>query len=101
MENKECRWCTHFNSGNCPKIKEEMEFDNNLVNLVEDGELIEYLRETLTDELKPFLKKKSFEEDSEEIMQLFTDKVYSFFQNKLETEVKVPSYSEFYCKYWK
>lgn len=101
MEDKECRWCIHFNNGNCSKLPEEIVADTNLVNLVEDGELTEYLRETLSDTLKPFLKKKSCEEDTEEIMQMFTDEVYSFFQDKLEVNVEIPSMSEFHCKYWK
>ena len=101
MENKECRWCIHFNSGDCSKIKKGIELDTNLVNLVEDGELTEYLRETLSDTLKPFLKKKSCEEDTEEIIQLFTDEVYDFFQDRLEANIGIHPYSEFYCKYWR
>lgn len=98
MEDKECRWCINFNGGNCSKINEEIDIDHNLVNLVEDGELTEYLRENLEDRLKTFLK---CEDDTEEIIQMFTDEVYSFFQDRLEVSVEVPTMSEFHCKHWK
>ena len=98
MEDKECRWCSHFNGGNCSKLNEEIEADHNLVNLVEDGELTEYLRENLEDRLKTFLK---CEADTEEIIQMVTDEVYSFFQDRLEVSVEVPTMSEFHCKYWR
>ncbi len=101
MEDRECRWCIHFNGGNCSKIQEEFEVDNNLDKLVEDGELIEYLRETVTHELKPFLKKKTFEDDAEEILQAVTDEVYNFFLSNLETSFKIPVDTEFSCKYWR
>lgn len=98
MNDKECRWCIHFNSGDCSKIKEEIELDTNLVNLVEDGELIEYLREIFEDSLKPFLK---CEDDAEEVIQLFSDEVYDFFQDRLEANIGIHPYSEFYCKHWR
>lgn len=98
MENRECRWCIHFNGGECSKLKEEIEPDSNLVDLVENGELIEYLRETLSDRVESLL---SDEDDTEEIMQLFTDEVYSFFQDRLEVSVKIPTCSEFHCKHWR
>lgn len=98
MEDKECRWCIHFNGGNCSKINEEIEMEHNLVSLVEDGELTEYLRENLEDRLKAFLK---CEDDAEEIIQIVTDEVYSFFQDRLEVSVEVPAISEFYCKHWR
>ena len=101
MEDKECHWCSHFNGGNCSKLNEEIEVDHNLVNLVEDGELIEYLREMLSDKLKPYLSKKTYEDDTEEIIQMVTDEVYSFFQDRLEVSVEVPTMSEFHCKYWR
>lgn len=95
MEDRECRWCTYFNGGNCSKLNEEIEMDNNLVNLVEDGELTEYLRENLEDRLK------KYEDDAEEIIQMFIDEVYSFFQDRLEVSVEVPAMSEFHCKHWR
>lgn len=98
MEDKECRWCIHFNNGNCSKLNGEIETDHNLVNLVEDGELTEYLRENLEDKLKEFLNS---EDDTEEIIQMVTDEVYSFFQDRLEVSVEVPAMSEFHCKYWR
>lgn len=101
MEDKECRWCINFNGGNCSKINEEISIDHNLVNLVEDGELTEYLRENLEDKLKPYLSKKTYEDDAEEIIQMVTDEVYSFFQDRLEVSVEVPTMSEFHCKYWR
>lgn len=101
MQSKECRWCVYYNQGNCSKVKKEFESDNNLINLVEDGYLTEYLRETVGDELKPYLNKKTFEEDSEEIIQMFVDVVYSFFLDRLESSFKIPYDSEFYCKYWR
>lgn len=98
MENKECRWCIHFNNGNCSKIKEEMEIESNLDNLVEDGELRGYLRENLSDKIESLLSNK---DDVEEIMELFTEEVYDFFLDRLEVSVKVPIMSEFYCKHWR
>ena len=55
----------------------------------------------LSDKIKPYLSKKTYEDDTEEIMQLFTDEVYSFFQDRLEVSVEVPVMSEFHCKYWR
>ena len=101
MEDKECRWCINFNGGNCSKINEEISIDHNLVSLVEDGELTEYLRENLEDRLKPYLSKKTYEDDAEEIIQMVTDEVYSFFQDRLEVSVEVPTMSEFHCKHWR
>lgn len=101
MEDKECRWCINFNGGNCLKINEEISIDHNLVSLVEDGELTEYLRENLEDRLKPYLSKKTYEDDAEEIIQMVTDEVYSFFQDRLEVSAEVPTMSEFHCKHWR
>lgn len=98
MEDKECRWCLHFNGGNCSKLNEEIEHDTNLVNLVEDGELTEYLRENLSDRIESLV---SDEDNVEEVMQLFTDEVYSFFLDRLEVSVKIPTCSDFYCKDWR
>lgn len=112
---KECRSCKHFREGRyCGKLAEEIavtDFESNVVELVEEGYLSDFLRENFVDEIKEYCKttgRKSEKEESaeasaNEILEVIENKLYKYLLRELKTkraEFEIDPLDEFYCKYW-
>ncbi|HBJ77961.1 hypothetical protein [Fusobacterium sp.] len=84
-----CKWCLNRNkeTDTCSKLK--LEARSNLDELVEDGCLSEYLEEYLGDKF------------SEEQLEEIEDKVYRFFQERLEVEAEFDPEDDFCCKFYR
>lgn len=112
-----CILCKHFNRNTCgcDKLTEEMadtSFESNVIELVEEGYLSEFLRENILNEIKEYCKtkgrKKSEKEESAEqnalmILEIIEDHLYGYLCDKLATkkaDMYIGTDTEFYCKYF-
>lgn len=86
---KNCKWCLNRDkkANTCSKFK--LEGESNLIELVEDGYFSDYLEE--------YLGNKFSEEQLEEI----EEKVYEFFQERLEVNAEFNPDDDFCCKFYR
>lgn len=115
MSDKECRWCKHWQNGYCSKLTEEVsdtDFESNIIELVEDGYLSDFLQENVLNKITEYCKttgrkkvekEESAEANANEILYVIETELYGYLLDKLKTkkaELYISPYSEFYCKYW-
>lgn len=106
---KTCRFCRFFKENCCIREVFEIEVDNNIEQIIDDGLIEEAIREGFSDKMFNSISKKKQREFAEELewikanwIEEISEQVIMMLRNNFSYEYGViPKDSrDFYCSYW-